>query len=378
MADSNYFFAGGGTGGHLYPGLAVAAALRRVQPDARITFLTTNRKLDRELLSRVEYTQIEQSVQPFNQRPWRWPAFWLAWRTSVGTAKRLCHERQPRAVLGLGGYAAGPAVIAAKSLGIRTAILNPDAIPGRANRFLSKRADLVVQQWDVSARYFRAGVPCQTLGCPIRAEFGEAARSPAAFAELGRRQFGLAANRRVLLVTGASQGARSVNEAVQRVWPEFLRNHPEWQVLHLTGTADEAAARLVYEASGVPRESVRVVGFTHEMWLAIVAADAVVSRAGASTLGELTALGKPSILLPYPFIRDKHQHVNAQVLVDSGAAILIDDQKDAELNAGPLMAALEEMSKAATRDRMARAAKELARPDAADAVARWLTQAGAH
>jgi UDP-N-acetylglucosamine--N-acetylmuramyl-(pentapeptide) pyrophosphoryl-undecaprenol N-acetylglucosamine transferase len=376
MSRPEYIFAGGGTGGHLYPGLAVAAALRRLQPDAKITFLTTSRKLDRDLLSRTDYSQIPQVVRPFSVRPWHWPGFWLAWRRSIAAARGQICETGPAAVIGLGGYAAGPPVVAARSLGVRTAILNPDAVPGRANRFLARRADLIAQQWDVSGGYFPAGAPCRTLGCPIRAEFADAARSQSTYAEQGRRTFELAANRRVLLVTGASLGARSVNESVQRVWPEFVRNHPEWQLLHLAGRTDEAAARQAYERAGVPRESVRVVGYAHEMWLAIAAADAVVSRAGASTLAELTALGKPSILMPYPYHRDKHQHANARVLVEAGAAILVDDQKDAAKNHAPLLSALEELSKSAQRDAMARAAQKLARPDAAEAVAQWMVGTG--
>lgn len=373
MARATYIFAGGGTGGHLYPGLAVAAALRRMQPDAGITFLTTTRRLDRELLSRTDYEQIEQGVRPLSMRPWHWPGFWLAWRSSVRRAKHLLRERPVRAVLGLGGYAAGPAVVAAAALGIRTAILNPDAVPGRANRFLARRVALVIQQWDVSQSYLPAGAQCRTLGCPIRAEFAAAAQSPATFADQGRRRFDLAANRRVLLVTGASQGARSINETVQRVWPGFLRNHPEWQLLHLTGPPDEAAARRAYESAGAPRDSVRVVGFAHEMWLAISAADAVVSRAGASTLAELTALGKPSILLPYPYHRDQHQMANARVLAEAGAAMIVEDRKDAARNEAPLSAALNEMTRTSVRESMARAARRLSKPGAAEDVAAWMS-----
>src|SRR5262249_38240945 len=119
MNQPTYFFAGGGTGGHLYPGFSVASALRTLQPDAQITFLTTDRALDRDLLARTDYSQIPQPVQPFRSRSWHWPAFWMAWRKSVGAARKLCRERSPGAVLGLGGYAAGPAVVAARSLGIR-------------------------------------------------------------------------------------------------------------------------------------------------------------------------------------------------------------------------------------------------------------------
>ncbi len=364
MSAVHYVLAGGGTGGHLFPGLAVADALRQIQPEAGVTFLTTTRPLDRDLLTQIPYEQIEQSVRPFALHPLRLPAFWWHWRKSVHAARVLLKERRPRAVLGLGGYAAGPPVVAARSLGIRTAILNPDAIPGRANRYLAKRADLVGLQWEQSRRHFPPGTDCRALGCPIRKEFVAAGRAE------GCRRFELDADRPTLLVTGASQGARTVNRAMCHVWPEFVAKHADWQLLHLSGPRDEQEARAAYAAGGV---HAHVLPFTHDMPLALAAADVVVSRAGASTLAELTALGKPSILLPYPYHRDRHQHANAQVLVDAGAAVVLEDQLDPAANAGPLLEALSRLADAGVREPMAQAARELARPNAAHDVAKWLT-----
>lgn len=413
-----FLFAGGGTGGHLYPGLAVAEAVCRIEPRARITFLTTDRPLDRDLLSRTPHSQIPQSVRPVSARPWHWPKFWREWSRCVAAAKDLMRKELPKAVLGLGGYAAGPAVFAARSLGLRSAILNPDAIPGRANRYLGSRTDLVILQWAVSRSQFPASTPCGVLGCPIRREFADAARgldvasrveggceanSGAAVSHdramvadpeisvppdqaAARRRFDLAPDRPVLLVTGASQGARTVNQAVQGVWPEFSRKHPEWQLLHLTGPTDAEMARAAYSRVGATGAApdvrgrvgatgaVRVEAFVHDMWLAIAAADLVVSRAGASTLAELTALGKPSILMPYPYHRDRHQNANAKVLVDAEAAILIDDAKDAAVNALLLLAALERAAVPAAREKMAMRARGLGLPRAADSVARWLLE----
>ena len=364
MKSGSFVFAGGGTGGHLFPGLAVADALRRRQLDAAVTFFTTTRSLDRQLLEPTAYRQVEQPVRPLTVHPLRLPAFLWCWHRSVRAARAFLRREEPRAVLGLGGYAAGPPVVAARSLGIRTAILNPDAIPGRANRHLARYADLVVLQWDVSCEFFPPGTDCRAFGCPIRAEFGTP--DPAE----GRRRFQLDEARPVLVVTGASQGAHTVNQAIQRVWPEFHAAHPDWQLLHLTGLADEAEVRAALARADAPAQ---VVSFTPEMWLALAPADLVVSRAGASTLAELTALGKPSILLPYPYHRDRHQHANAQVLVDQGAAIVLEDHLQPERNAPPLRAALEKLADPALRQRMSQAAAGLARPGAADEVAAWLS-----
>ena len=263
----------------------------------------------------------------------------------------------------MGGYAAGPAVVAARGLGLRTAILNPDAFPGRANRFLAPRVAAVFAQWDVTARYLPDVPGLRAVGCPIRGAFASVTRAA------GCAHFGFDAARPLLLVTGASQGARTINQALTQLWPDFCRAHPEWQLLHLTGAADEVATRRAYGAAPV---GLRVLPFTHEMPLALAASDAVVARAGASTLAELTALGLPAVLLPYPYLRDKHQHANAQVLADAGAALMLEDQLDAKRNRGPLQAALEQLADPAQRLRMAEAARRLGRPGAARAVAEWL------
>lgn len=365
MSNPHYVFAGGGTGGHLFPGVAVAEALWERDPEAGITFFTTTRGLDQELLGRTGFERIPQPVRPFTVHPLRMPGFFWNWRKSVRAARAWLKEMKARAVLGLGGYAAGPAVVAAHSLGIRTAILNPDAIPGRANRYLARRADLVVLQWEASRKHFPPGTNCQAFGCPIRAEFASARR------EEGRERFGLDADRPVLLVTGASQGARTVNRVMQRVWPEFLGQHTDWQLLHLSGWLDEEETRAAYAEA---RAEAKVLAFTHEMSLALAAADAVVSRAGASTLAELAAIGRPSILLPYPYHRDRHQHANAQVLVEAGAAVPVEDRLEVEANRGPVLAALEQVTDATVRTKMAQAAGKLGRPDAAGRVAAWMME----
>lgn len=367
MSAAHYVFAGGGTGGHLFPGLSVAHALRSQTPAARITFFTTQRKLDRDLLRDTDYEQRVQPVRPATRNPLKLPAFLLAWRRSVSAAIRQFRGDRPNAVLGLGGYAAGPPVVAAHALRIPTAILNPDAIPGRANRFLARRADVVGVQWGVSRAHFPRSISCRTWGCPIREAFLEPIYKAKA-----RQRLKLDKKRPLLLVTGASQGAHTINEAMQYVWPEFQREHSDWQLLHLTGAADEAEVRKAYDAAGAPAE---VRAFTNEMALAMRAADLVVSRAGASTLAELTALGKPSILLPYPYHRDQHQLANALVLAKRGAALLIEDECDAERTGPMLLSAMHMLRLNLVRDRIAAEAAKLGVPDAAQRVARWMLEA---
>jgi UDP-N-acetylglucosamine--N-acetylmuramyl-(pentapeptide) pyrophosphoryl-undecaprenol N-acetylglucosamine transferase len=363
VSEGVYILAGGGTGGHLFPGLAVADALQRADPASRILFLTGDRELDRTVIRKTPYEQFPQPVAPWSSRPWRWVDFWRRWRSSVRAAGRLCDETSVRGVLGLGGYAAGPAIVAARERGIRRAILNPDALPGRANRFLARRTDLVVLQWERSRGHFPGGISCEVWGCPTRREFRRTSAAD------GRRRFGLDPSRRTILVTGASQGAQTINRAMERVWPIFARERSDWQLLHLTGTADERRTRDVYAAADV---AATVAAFTDAMAEAMAAADVVISRAGASTLAELTAVGRPSVLLPYPFHRDMHQRANARVLVDAGAAVLVADERDAGRSAVAILQALRRLVDDQQRVRMAASARALGRPDAAERVAEWL------
>ncbi len=363
MNAPHLVFAGGGTGGHLFPGLAVANAVRRLLPETRITFMTTDRKLDRELLGPTPFEQVVQPVRPLTMNPLRLPGVWWAWRRSVSAAERFFKNNEIKAVLGLGGYAAAPPVVAASRRGIWTVVLNPDAVPGRANRHIAARADVVALQWDAARAHFSKGVYCQTVGCPIRAAFSQADVAA------GRRQFQLDPGRPVLVVTGASQGAQTINRVMMQIWPAFHQTHPEWQLLHLSGPAAEPGVRQAYEQAGVPAT---VVGFTLNMDAALAAGDVVVARAGASTLAELTALGKPAILLPYPYARDRHQHANARVLAEHGAALVIEDQIEPDLNAPAVRSALEELSSSERRAELAAASHALGRPQAADVVAAWL------
>jgi UDP-N-acetylglucosamine--N-acetylmuramyl-(pentapeptide) pyrophosphoryl-undecaprenol N-acetylglucosamine transferase len=282
-------------------------------------------------------------------------------------------------VVGAGGYASGPPVHVALNLGIPTFLLNPDAVPGRANRFLARRAGLtgIFAQWEVTREHFPPAAPVEVTGCPVRPAFRTAGQADAAAI---LRSFDLEPGKRTLLVTGASQGARTINEAIIRLAGEL--DWAGWQVLHLAGQADaggvaEAYARLAGSSGkSVPRA--RVLPFTDRMAEAMAACDLIVSRAGASTLAEILAVGKPSIVLPYPYHRDQHQRYNAMVLVEAGAAVLLDDDRDAADNARRLRPVLAELMKDdRRREAMGRAARGLDHLDPAQSIASVLLKAAA-
>ncbi len=324
-----------------------------------MTWLTTTRPIDSRILSQQGISYLAQPVRPFSSRPWHWPGFLLTWRRSVALARRTLEDTGADVVLGTGGYAAGPAMVAAGKIDLPAAMLNPDATPGLANRTMGRRAARVFVQWDVTRAHF-PGERAVVTGCPIRTEFLEADKTD------GCKRFGLDPARPVLLVNGGSQGSRNINLAILELAGWIRRQFADWQVLHVTGSGDYQQVAQAYQDCG---EWV-AVAFTNNMPEALAAADVVISRAGASTLAEITALGKPSILLPYPYDRKKHQNDNAAVLGKAAAAIVIDDKMDGKANAAAMSEALESlMMNDGRRHAMAQASQGLGRPDAAERVA---------
>lgn len=353
-------FAGGGTGGHLYPALAVAEVLRARLPRARIVFFGSDRQVDRMILDATPCELIPQVVPRFTRQFWRWPVILGHFRRAYARCRLWLREHGADVVVGSGGAVSVPVVLAARKEGVPALLFNPDALPGRANRFLARRVRRVLVQWEESVGHFPKGVEVRVTGCPVRRPFLDAARPPA------YERFGLDPRRKTLLVTGASLGARSVNLAVAALLPR-LQCFDDWQVLHLTGEVDHQRVRAAYAASSV--RSV-VLAYTHDMPDAIRLAELVVARAGASTLAELIAAGKASVLMPYPHHRDMHQLANARILSDHGAAVIVQDRVEPDSNVGPLASALEPLMRDEdARRRMGEAARRIARLDAAEVVA---------
>ena len=364
--------AGGGSGGHLYPGIAVARRLVEKRPDVRPLFLCTNRDIDRVILEPTGFEWTPQPIVPPARSVGGLLRFWQAWRATNDQLKKIVADRQPKAVLGLGGYAAGAAVkLAGKKFNLPAGILNPDVVPGKANVFLMPFCRRVFCGFEQTL----AHVPkehrdrCAVVGCPLRQDLLELP-DPADAA----KRLGLDAKLNTLVVTGASQGAKTVNEGVLEAVGKLAAG-PEstglrgWQILHLAGREHAEEVRAAWRGTPVA-ERVRVVDFTPDMADVWAVADVAVSRAGAGSCAELLACGVPSILLPYPFHKDMHQRHNGQALVDAGAAEMFDDQKDAKKNAATLVPALEGLLfDADRRAAMSAAARAAALPHAADAVA---------
>lgn len=344
---------GGGTGGHLFPGIAVAEEMLRRFPRGRVLFVSTDRAIDNKTLAGRAFEKKAISCLPLKGK-----SLWATLRSvaqlplSLWQALRIVRAFKPQLVLGVGGYVTGPVVLAARLMGVKTCIHEQNSIPGMANRMLGKIVDQVYISIPGSEDFFPGGKAVLT-GNPVRAELLQ---------EAGRQQEQTAA--KTVLVLGGSQGAHRVNALMVEAFAQGQSSGEPVQIRHQTGSSDEAWVREAYAAAGV---TARVSPFISEMASAYREADLVVSRAGATTLAELAVLGKPAILIPYPYAADDHQTTNAAFLVRGGAALMFQERElDGAKLRGEILGLL---SDAPRLQAMAARMKEFARPEATTAIA---------
>jgi UDP-N-acetylglucosamine--N-acetylmuramyl-(pentapeptide) pyrophosphoryl-undecaprenol N-acetylglucosamine transferase len=368
-ASPTILLAGGGSGGHISPGLAVAERLAETDPPVDVVFVCSERAIDARMLGRAAARFVTLPARPATRRPRALLAFVRAYRRSVRRARAVIADHGVTHVLALGGFVAAPAAAAGRAAGVPVTLLNLDDPPGRANRLIARRCDHV---WSAVPLRTAPGFAERVTGLPIRrCALAPGSGRPADRAAC-RARLGLDPDRPTLLVTGASQGASTLNALV----PTLVRTDPEtfagWQVHHLSGADGEARVRAAYAGTGVP---VVVAPFLDEIGLAWGAADLAVSRAGANSVAETHANAVPTLFLPYPHHRDQHQRHNAQPLVDLDAAVMVEDRVDAEANAasvGPVLRTL--MTDGERRETMRRRLRAHPPPDAARAVATMLLE----
>ncbi|RKY26948.1 MAG: hypothetical protein DRP83_03290 [Planctomycetota bacterium] len=367
MNRNTYIFAGGGTGGHLYPGLAVAEALQAVDPAANIVFACSRRTIDRRILEPTGYVIVPQPVLPLPGNPLKLPRFLAAWLRSQKVARDLLEDLQPHAVLGLGGFAAGPVIHASARRGRPTAMLNPDIVPGKANRFLARRVDVIFTQFastsDCFAPELRPRV--STVGCPVRPTLLEGSR-----AEALEHFPSLKPSRKTLLIFGGSKLAESVTRAVIALADDFSSLADEWQMLFIVGSKMLDQARDAFAGMAIDAE---ILEYCQRMDLAWALADLALCRGGAGTVAELSATGTPAVVMPYPHHKDRQQYLNPGELVQARAAKVVEDRCDQALNAEALRVELLPILRdAGSHAAMQAAAKTTARPHVAKDIAAWL------
>jgi UDP-N-acetylglucosamine--N-acetylmuramyl-(pentapeptide) pyrophosphoryl-undecaprenol N-acetylglucosamine transferase len=355
---------GGGTGGHLFPALAVREALVARLPDAETLFVGSASGVEAAILPRRGYAfrgLAAAKVKGAGAAGRLRAALGLP--RTVHQAGRILKEFRPDVVFGVGGYASFPTVLAAGLRRIPVVLHEQNAIPGLANRTLGRLASRVAVSFGASARFFPAGRTSVT-GNPVRADIRPGDPRPA------RQLMGLSADRFTVFVFGGSQGAHRLNLAAAEALPLLGELRDRVQFIHAAGPREFEDVRRAY---GDAQVAARVEAFFEDIARCYQAADFVISRSGAGTVFELAAVGKPALLVPFPHAANDHQRANAEALVEAGAAwILLDPLCDGRRIAAAIHAAQE---KPAQRLEMGRKAQTLARPDAADRIVDLLRQA---
>jgi UDP-N-acetylglucosamine--N-acetylmuramyl-(pentapeptide) pyrophosphoryl-undecaprenol N-acetylglucosamine transferase len=355
--------AGGGTGGHLYPGVAVARELLAQRPDASVTFAGTAAGIESRVVPREGFTLdlVRSAGLKGKSLGARLRGAALI-PVSLIDAWGIVGRRRPHVVIGVGGYSSGPIVLAAAVRGIPTMLLEQNAVPGLTNRLLSPLVRAAAVTFEESMPFF--GSKAFATGNPVRPEF---LRAMGNGGERGRP-----AEVTRILIFGGSQGAHAINMAMVEAAKELAVSGSHLRFTHQTGERDVAVVRAGYARVGMDAE---VEPFLYDMGRRIGEADVIVCRSGATTLAELAAAGKPAILIPLPTATDDHQRKNAEAVARAGAAVML---TQAEVTGAVL--AQQILSLAAdrpARERMGAASRSLARPDAArQIVARALALAG--
>ena len=350
--------AGGGTGGHIYPAVAVINCLSDSGHSVDVTFVGTRRGLERSIVPRLGYRvrHIISRPLPRGRRMGTAFSFLCAFLGLVQSILIILVER-PGVVIGTGGYASGAFVVAAKLFGIPILLVEPNSIPGKATMLLARFADEVALGFQESVRHFAKGTNLRVTGVPIRPALLGHDR------EEGISKFNLDPAKKTVFVFGGSRGASRINKAFVEA-AKTLEEKTDLQFLVQTGKAD-------YEYVSQAAQSLRVVCKVHpyieDIGPAYAAADLVVARAGAGTVAELTACGLPSIVIPYPHAAAGHQEANARLLEQSGAAsVILDKDLDGEILARTIVSIIYDADR---RTGMSRNSRRMGKPDAAREIA---------
>ncbi len=349
---------GGGTGGHVFPAIAIADALKAVVPEADVLFVGALGKLEMERVPKAGYPIEGLWISGFH-RSWRWSnlLFPLKLGSSLWKAAGILRRFKPDVVVGVGGYASGPVLYLAASRGVPTLIQEQNSFPGITNRLLGTRADRICVAYPGMERYFPES-KLRFTGNPVR----DVIRNSKADRAEALRHFGLQENRKTIFILGGSLGARSFNVAMTKQL-DLLEKHPDVQLLWQTG-------KLYWETYGqspmAQHPRVKALPFVDRMDLAYAAAEVVVSRAGALSVSELAVAGKAVVFIPSPNVAEDHQTKNARALVERQAAVLL---SDADADSQILRAPLELLADEEARQKLEQHIRELAKPRAAENLA---------
>ncbi|PKP42820.1 MAG: undecaprenyldiphospho-muramoylpentapeptide beta-N-acetylglucosaminyltransferase [Bacteroidetes bacterium HGW-Bacteroidetes-10] len=318
--EPRIIISGGGTGGHIFPAISIANEIKRVSPGAEILFVGALGKMEMERVPAAGY-KIEGLPVAGLRRKLSLSNLLLPFKVlrSVRKAGKILDEFKPDAVVGVGGYASAPLLWMAGNKKIPYLIQEQNSYAGLTNRILAKRAGIICVAYDGMGKFFPEEKILIT-GNPVRE--GIKMTTPKMKLE-GRKHFGIAAGKKVLLVTGGSLGARTLNSAVQ----EWIKTHAECDMDIIWQTGKFYKEEIDHFVAGNPREWVKNFAFIDRMDLAFASADVIITRAGAGTISELSIAKKACIFVPSPMVAEDHQTHNARSLVDKGAALMVKDHE---------------------------------------------------
>ncbi|MDQ6624599.1 MAG: undecaprenyldiphospho-muramoylpentapeptide beta-N-acetylglucosaminyltransferase [Verrucomicrobiota bacterium] len=351
----NAIIACGGTGGHLFPGIAVAEVLRARGHE--VMLFVSEKEIDSLALAGHSELRFEKLPtiglpSPFSPTIFR---FTQRFNESLSLSRRIYRAFKPHIVLGMGGFTSTAPILAGRMRGVPTLIHESNAIPGKANRLTARLVRAVLLGFADCAKFFPK-VRTEVTGTPLRGELRRIDRAEA------RRKLGLRQDLRTILIMGGSQGATGINQAILKALP--MLNGQEFQVIHLSGARDERLMADNYQRENIPAY---VAAFHHSMEEVYSAADFAIARSGAASLSELAAFGLPSLLIPFPYAADDHQTRNAEIFVKADAAMMV---REAELTGDAMARKLREMIADAGRlQRMSENSARLAPKNAAALVA---------
>lgn len=347
--------AGGGTGGHVIPALAIAQPLQK-QYNAEILFIGTARGIENRLVPAAGFplrlvqvgalknVSVATRLRTFSDLPW-----------SVWESRRIFREFRPDVVIGVGGYASGPGMLAAVLIRIPTLVFEPNFVPGLANRIVARFVSAAAVHFEETGRYFRH---FEVTGVPVREAFFQISGVPAT---------------PTVLVFGGSQGAHAINQVVMESAGEMLARTPGLRIIHQTGERDFNHIQAAYARLGAV---VEVHRFIDDMPGALARASLLICRSGASTVAEVTAAGKPTVFIPFPRATDDHQKRNAEALVKAGAAVMLEE---AQLTQATLVASVTSLLGDPPRlKKMGETARTLSHPNAARDIAAMVAKLARH
>ncbi|SFE40907.1 undecaprenyldiphospho-muramoylpentapeptide beta-N-acetylglucosaminyltransferase [Alteribacillus iranensis] len=352
---------GGGTGGHIYPALALIHEIQKAHPESEFLYIGTKNGLESGIVPRagipfdtIEISGFKRKISLHNMK-----TVWKFLR-GVQKAKKIIKQFDADVVIGTGGYVAGPVVFAASKLGIPSLIHEQNSVPGLTNKFLSRYVNKVAVSFPESAAYFPAD-KVKVTGNPRASEVaGKKPLNPLP-------DLGLATRRKTVVIVGGSRGAKPINDAFLTSLDEVAVK--DWQFLYITGSVHYDKVMKEVKKAGNPANVV-IQPFIHDMPAVLYHTDLIVTRAGATTLAEITALGLPAILIPSPYVTNNHQEKNARMLSDNGAAIL---RKEKDVNSNSLLSDIDEILKDPKKwEEMHQASLQLAAPEAAEDLYRLM------